>query len=116
MSQSKNQKQKEKPDPAAPKEEHPSGDPMPSAKTVEEADPGKKTTYPVQWEYHVMRVQDTAMRLPSEELDALGREGWEMVVIFHLHATINFVFKRFVLHPEVTALSGVDELEELEKE
>lgn len=86
------------------------------AETVEEADPGKKATYPVQWEYHVMRVQDTAMRLPSEELDALGREGWEMVVIFHLHATINFVFKRFVLNPVVTALSGVEELEALEKE
>ena len=118
MHQSKSQKEKEKPDPAAPAEEatHPSGDPMPSAKTVEEADPEKKTTYPVQWEYHTMRIQDTAMRLPSEELDGLGREGWEMVCIFHLHATINFVFKRFVLHPQITALSGVDELEELEKE
>ncbi len=92
------------------------GQTEPPVETVEEADPGKKTTYPVQWEYHVMRVQDTAMRLPTDELDALGREGWEMVVIFHLHATINFVFKRFVLNPVVTALSGVEELEALEKE
>lgn len=111
MSQSKSQK----PTPSG--EElvnHPSGDPMPSAKTIEEADPGKKTTYPVQWEYHTMRIQDTAMRLPSDDLDALGEQGWEMIAIFHLHATINFVFKRFAL-PASLALSTAKQLKRLDE-
>jgi len=111
MSQSKNPELKTD---TVPEEEHPSGDPMPSAKTVEEADPGKKTTYPVQWEYHTMRIQDTAMRLPADDLDALGAQGWEMIAIFHLHATINFIFKRFVL-PSSLSLSGVEQMKRLDK-
>ena len=109
MSQSKNP---QLPSDDQPQVDHPSGDPMPSAKTVEEADPKKKSTYPVRWEYHTMRIQDTAMRLPADELDALGDQGWEMIAIYHLHATINFIFKRFVLDNLVAkAQSGVEELE-----
>lgn len=100
MSQSKSPKPDDAPDPIV--------------ETIEEADPEKESTYPVQWEYHVMRVQDTANRLPASDLDALGALGWEMVAIFHLHATINFIFKRFVL-PSSLALSGVEQMKRLDK-
>ncbi len=113
MSQSKNPETK--PSPSG-EEQVNKGQTQPPVETVEEADPEKKSTYPVQWDYHVLRIQDTAARLPAHELDDLGREGWEMVSIFHLHATINFVFKRFVLQPMATRLSGVEELEAIVEE
>lgn len=86
----------------------------PSTVPQEEKAAGKRTTYPVQWEYHTMRIQDTAMRLPADDLDALGEQGWEMIAIFHLHATINFIFKRFVL-PSSLGLSGVEQMKRLDK-
>jgi len=96
MSQSKNPELKTD---TVPEEEHPSGDPMPSVKTAEAEHLKEevKSTYPVRWEYHVMSIQDTSPRLPAEQLSGLGAQGWEMVAVFHLHATINFIFKRFVL-------------------
>lgn len=111
MPQSKSQKEKESP---SGEELVNRGQTQPIVETIEEADPKKKSTYPVQWEYHVMRVQDTAMRLPADDLDALGDQGWEMIAIFHLHATINFVFKRFAL-PASLALSEAKQLKRLEE-
>jgi hypothetical protein len=95
----------------------PSGEELvnkPQVETIEEADPKKKSTYPVQWEYHTMRIQDTAMRLPSDDLDALGEQGWEMIAIFHLHATINFIFKRFAL-PSSLGFSEAEQMKRLDK-
>jgi hypothetical protein len=71
--------------------------PDPIVETIEEADPGKKTTYPVKWEYHRYILRDTAARIDTHHLDTLGREGWELVCVFHLHADLNFLFKRFML-------------------
>jgi hypothetical protein len=71
--------------------------PEPPVETVEEADPEKKSTYPVKWEYHRYILRDTAARIDTHHLDALGREGWELVCVFHLHADLNFLFKRFML-------------------
>jgi hypothetical protein len=84
---------------------HQSKSPKPKPASSGAAD----SLYPVypKFEYHVMRIQDTAPRLPTFELDDLGKVGWEMVSIFRLHATINFVFKRRMFRPGVEASKAV---------
>lgn len=91
MSQSKNPELKTD---TVPQDE---GQTDPAAAEAEHLKEEVKSTYPVRWEYHVMSIQDTSPRLPAEQLSGLGAQGWEMVAVFHLHATINFIFKRFVL-------------------
>lgn len=78
-------------------------DPMDPETVPEAGDPSEKKdptldppkAHPMVWEYHRMIVRDTAARIPLDDLNKLGRQGWELVAIFHLHADINFVFKRF---------------------
>lgn len=65
----------------------------PAAAGDPQVQPGKP--HPVQWEYHRMAVRDTAARIDTHQLSELGLRGWELVAVFHLHADINFIFKRF---------------------
>jgi hypothetical protein len=77
----------------------PEGEQLDPMEAMEEAHkelrPGQRI--PIRWEYHRMIVRDTAARIPLEDLNSLGRQGWELISIFHLHADLNFVFKRMDL-------------------
>lgn len=49
------------------------------------------------WEYKVI-TKDVADQLPSEEeLNAIGKSGWELVGVAALPRTVNFFFKRIRL-------------------
>lgn len=48
-----------------------------------------------QWEYRVLLTKAAdEPSLSEEELNALGREGWELVSVLPAQATVRFVFKR----------------------
>jgi hypothetical protein len=48
-----------------------------------------------QWEYRVVTKNVVDQPTPSEaDLNALGRDGWELVGVVQLPATIQFFFKR----------------------
>jgi len=48
-----------------------------------------------QWEYRIVMKRDGDEPIVSEdELNALGKEGWELVGVVLVHAAVQFVFKR----------------------
>jgi len=46
------------------------------------------------WQYHVVMKRDADEPIASDELNALGHDGWELVGIVPVHAALQFVFKR----------------------
>ena len=48
-----------------------------------------------QWEYHVVTSNVAGKSTPSEEvMNALGRDGWELVGVVQLRGKVQFFFKR----------------------
>ncbi len=60
---------------------------------VEDPQPDKVMEGILQWEYHRLKVRDTAT-LPLPAMGDLGRQGWELVLSLKHHADITFIFKR----------------------
>lgn len=61
---------------------------------MKSAPKGGGRPYPIQWEYHRYILRDTASRIDTHQLNEIGGQGWELIAVFHLHADINFIFKR----------------------
>ncbi len=59
----------------------------------EEEEVPKALILPSKWEYHRLKVRDTAT-LPIPALNALGENGWELIEVFKHHADLVFLFKR----------------------
>ena len=60
---------------------------------ADEVDAKQDPFWNVQWEYHRMKTRDT-MGVPSTTLNGLGKQGWELVSVFPIHAELNYIFKR----------------------
>jgi len=52
-----------------------------------------KTYWDIQWEYHRMKTSDIT-GVPVSALNNLGREGWELMAVFPIHAELNYIFKK----------------------
>ena len=50
---------------------------------------------PQQWEYQIIsRSVGVEVTISTDELNALGKDGWELVGVVTLPATVQFFFKR----------------------
>jgi Domain of unknown function (DUF4177) len=47
-----------------------------------------------QWEYRIVIKRDDEPIVSEDELNALGKDGWELVGVVPVHAAVQFVFKR----------------------
>ena len=75
---------------------HQAQQPDPAAPQTEPAHPSMVYVYEDQaWEYKlVARGASQGWRLPEQELNALGDEGWELAAIASVPDAAHFYFKR----------------------